>query len=262
MTLPFPSPRRAVSSLLVLGALVALPGCGGGETKVMTLAEMSDRSLVFALADVDDAEMPDAQGAHRFTVSYSLKDGGPCSQFAPDVTATLNGAPMTLVPGRASDVSGRGDACENSRAYFNFDPAAWGREPVEDLVVQLQDSSGTVRLVVQNGKAKRKFTFQGGGAPDKLRVGQSYDFLWEPGTEQPGPVDAILFREGGRAPGVLATTLTGNVVTVAIPAGTPQANHTMTLSADLVGTVKECTGVAACSGAIFHAQDFVLAVVP
>ncbi len=262
MTSPLPSPRRTLSRLTALGALVALTGCGGGETRVMTLAELSDRSLTFALTDVDDAETPDAQGAHRFTVSYSVKADGPCSRFADDVTATLNGQPMTLVPGSASDVGGRSEACENSRAYFNYDPAAWGREPVEDIVVQLQDSSGTVRLVVRNAKAKRKFTFQGEGAPDKLRVGQSYDFLWEPSTEVPGPVEALLFREGGRAPGELAVAQDGNKVTLPIPAGTPQANHTLTLSADLEGVVAECAGVASCSGAIYHAQDFVLAVVP
>ncbi|AFE03829.1 putative lipoprotein [Corallococcus coralloides DSM 2259] len=261
MTLPVPSPRRTVSRFTVLGALVALTGCGGGETKVMSLAELSDRSLTFALADVDDAETPDAQGAHRVTVSYSVADG-PCSRFADDVTATLNGQPMTLVPGGASDVGGRSEACENSRVYFNFDPAAWGREPVEDIVVQLQDATSTVRLVVQNAKAKRKFTFQGEGTPDKLRVGQSYDFLWEPSTEVPGPVEALLLREGGRAPGELPVTQDGNKVTVSIPAATPQANHTLTLGADLTGAVTECTGVASCTGAIFHSQDFVLSVVP
>jgi hypothetical protein len=262
MTFPVPSPRRTIYRLTALGALVALTGCGGGETKVMSLAELSDRSLTFALADVDDAETPDAQGAHRVTVSYSLAADGPCSRFAADVTATLNGQPMTLVPGGASDVGGRAEACENSRAYFNFDPAAWGREAVEDVVVQLQDATSTVRLVVKNAKAKRKFTFQGEGTPDKLRVGQSYDFLWEPSTEVPGPVEALLLREGGRAPGVLEVTQDGNLSTVAIPAGTPQANHTLTLGADLTATVTECTGVASCSGAIFHSQDFVLSVVP
>ncbi|RKH00256.1 hypothetical protein [Corallococcus carmarthensis] len=251
-----------MSRLTVLGALVALTGCGGGETQVMSLAEMADRSLTFALADVDDAETPDAQGAHRFTVSYSVTQDGPCSRFADDVTATFNGEPMTLVPGGASDVGGRSEACENSRVYFNFDPSAWGREPLEDIVVQLQDASSTVRLVVKNAKAKRKFTFQGEGTPDKLRVGQSYAFLWEPSTEVPGPVEALLLREGGRAPGVLSVTQDGARATVAIPAGTPQANHTLTLGADLAATVGECTGVASCSGAIYHSQDFVLAVVP
>ncbi|MBN8229194.1 hypothetical protein JYK02_16925 [Corallococcus macrosporus] len=262
MTLIAPSPRRTVSRLTALGALVALTGCGGGETKVMSLAELSDRSLTFALADVDDAETPDAQGAHRFTVSYSLAADGPCSRFADDVTATLNGEPMTLVPGGASDVGGRAEACENSRAYFNFDPAAWGRQPVEDITVQLQDASSTVRLVVLKAKAKRKFTFQGEGTPDKLRVGQSYDFLWEPTTEVPGSVEALLLREGGRAPGVLSVTQDGNKATIAIPAGTPQANHTLSLTADLEATVGECTGVASCAGAIYHSQDFVLSVVP
>ncbi|QAT82595.1 putative lipoprotein [Corallococcus coralloides] len=262
MTFIAPSPRRTVSRFTVLGALVALTGCSGGETQVMSLAELSDRSLTFALADVDDAETPDAQGAHRVTVSYSVAADGPCSRFADDVTATLNGQPMTLVPGGASDVGGRAEACENSRAYFNFDPAAWGREPLEDIVVQLQDASGTVRLVVKGAKAKRRFTFQGEGTPDKLRVGQSYDFLWEPSSEVPGPVEALLLREEGRAPGVLAVTQDGNKATVAIPAGTPQANHTLTLSAALESVVSECTGVASCSGAIYHAQDFVLSVVP
>lgn len=78
----------------------------------------------------------------------------------------------------------------------------------------------------------------------------------------PGPVEALLFREGGRAPGELAVAQDGNKVTLPIPAGTPQANHTLTLSADLEGVVAECAGVASCSGAIYHAQDFVLAVVP
>ncbi|RUO94101.1 hypothetical protein D7Y11_06110 [Corallococcus sp. AB018] len=262
MTFPASSPRRTVSRFTVLGALVALTGCSGGETKVMSLAELSDRSLIFALADVDDAETPDAQGAHRFTASYTVSPDGPCSRFADDVTATFNGQPMTLVPGGASDVGGRSEACENSRVYFNFDPTAWGREPVEDIVVQLQDASSTVRLVVKNAKAKRKFTFQGEGTPDKLRVGQSYDFLWEPSTEVPGPVEALLLREGGRAPGVLSVTQNGNTSTVAIAAGTPQANHILTLGADLEGVVGECTGVASCSGAIYHSQDYVLSVVP
>ncbi|TSC33515.1 hypothetical protein [Corallococcus sp. Z5C101001] len=256
------SPRRTVGASLALGALVALTGCGGGETKVMSLAEMADRSLTYALTDVDDAETPDAQGAHRFTVSYSVTGDGPCSRFADDVTATLNGAAMTVVPGGASSVGGRSGACENSRVYFNYDPEAWGREPVGDITVQLQDATSTVRLVLQNAKAKRRFVFQGEGTPDKLRVGQTYEFRWEPATEVPGPVEALLLREGGRAPGQLAVTQDGVKVRLPIPANTPQANHTLTLGADLSGVMSECSGVASCSGAIYHSQDFVLSVVP
>jgi hypothetical protein len=262
MHLPVPSPRRLAVGLLLPGALVALSGCGGGESKVMSLAELADRTLVYALADVDDAETPDAQGAHRFTVSYTLTDEGPCSQFASDVTATLNGEPMTVVPGGASGVGGRGDACENSRAFFNYDPAAWAREPVGDLTVQLQDATTTVRLGVQGGKAKRRFAFQGEGTPDKLRVGQTYAFLWEPTAEVPGPVEATLLREEGRAPATLTVTQEGGRASITIPPNTPQANHTLTLGATLAGTVTTCEGVASCAGAIFHAQDFVLSVVP
>ncbi|RKG78689.1 hypothetical protein [Corallococcus terminator] len=263
MSLPVSSslPRWTVRAFGALGALVSLVGCGGGETKVMSLAELSDRTLTYALTDVDDEENPDAQGAHRFTVSYSVVDG-PCSRFADDVTATLNGEPMTVVPGGASEVGGRGDACENSRAYFNYDPGAWSREPVSDLTVQLQDATHTVRLVLQGAKAKRSFTFQGEGTPDKLRVGQTYDFLWEPATEVPGPVSVMIMREGGRAPGTLTATQEGGKVGITIPATTPQANHLLSMEASLAGIVRECVGVASCDGTLFHSQDFVIAVVP
>lgn len=269
MSFPVLFTRRTVGGLRALGvfgtllSLVSLAGCSGGETKVMSLAELSDRSLTYALADVDDVLTPDAQGAHRFTVSYSVsKDGGPCSRFADDVTATFNGEPMTLVPGGASDVGGRADACENSRAFFNYDPAAWSREPVGDITVQLQDATHTVRLVLQGAKAKRQFTFQGEGAPDRLRVGQTYAFLWEPATEVPGPIEVVLFREGGRAPTNLTATQEGGKVSITIPPNTPQANHTLTMGADLAGVVRECVGVASCDGGIFHSQDFVLSVIP
>ncbi|MCY1036322.1 hypothetical protein OV207_33105 [Corallococcus sp. BB11-1] len=255
--------RWNVGGIRALGALVSLSlvGCSGGETKVMSLAELSGRTLTYALTDVDDEETPDAQGAHRFTVSYSVVDG-PCSRFADDVTATLNGQPMTLVPGGASDVGGRADACENSRAYFNYDPGAWSREPVGDITVQLQDATQTVRLVLQGAKAKRRFAFQGEGTPDKLRVGQTYTFLWEPASEVPGPVSVVLMREGGRAPGTLTATQEGGKVGITIPTTTPQANHLLSLEASLAGIVRECSGVASCDGTIFHSEDFVIAVVP
>ncbi|MBJ6761329.1 hypothetical protein JGU66_11185 [Myxococcaceae bacterium JPH2] len=250
---------RGLASLAAVGLLAS---CGRTASEPVSLAGLSDRTLTFALADVDDAETPDALGAHRFTVAFSLAEGDACTKLAEGVTATFNGQPMHLEGGGAPDVDGRGDACEATRAWFDFDPAAWTTEPTEDARILLQDDTATLSLIIEDAKVKRLFAFQGPGTVDRLRRGQTYSFVWQPESEVPGPITATLLREGGSAAATLAVTQEGGKVSFTLPAGTPLANHVLTLSATVPGKVLDCQGVTSCSGAVFHSQDFSVSVVP
>ena len=119
-----------------------LAGCGGRtETVPVSLEDLSNRTLTYALVDVDALETPDAAGSHRFTVTLSQPEDG-CTQLEDGVTATFNGQPMKLEPGGFPDTSGR-DACEPSRAWIDFDPEVWNAEPVEDARVFFQGPDGT-----------------------------------------------------------------------------------------------------------------------
>jgi hypothetical protein len=254
------SPLFVVPSLAVLGLLV---GCGGRtETRPVTLDDLSTRTLTYALVDVDSVETPDAAGSHRFTIKLSLAEDG-CTQLVDGVTATFNGQPMKLEPGGFPDTGGR-DACEETRAWIDFDPEVWDAEPIEDARVFLQapDGDRAISLIVQGAKTKRHFAFQGAGTGTTLRQGQTYTYRWEPVEETPGPITATLLREGGRAPATLQTTQDGGSVSFTLPEATPAANHLLTLSASLPGEVLECEGVASCEGTIVHSSDFAIAVAP
>lgn len=255
----------SLKSLLVAPSLAAvlglLAGCGGRtETVPVSLEDLSNRTLTYALVDVDALETPDAAGSHRFTVTLSQPEDG-CTKLEDGVTATFNGQPMKLEPGGFPDTSGR-DACEPSRAWLDFNPEVWNTEPIEDARVFFQGPDGTtaVSLIVKGAKAKRRFAFQGTGTGSTLRRGQTYTYRWLPAEETPGPATVTLLREGGRAPATLQITQENGDVTFTLPEATPAANHLLTLKASLEGGVLDCQGVARCEGSIFHSSDYEVAV--
>lgn len=258
-----PPSLRFLSLLPSLSVLGLLAGCGGRtETRPVSLEDLASRALTFTLVDVDAVETPSAAGSHRFTLTLSQPEEG-CTRLEEGVTATFNGQPMKLEPGGFPDTGGR-DACEESRAWIDFDPEAWDAEPIEDARVFLQavDGSQAVSLIVKGMKTKRHFAFLGPGSGGTLRRGQKYTYRWAPVEETPGPITATLLREGGRAPATLQTTQDGGDVSFTLPEATPVANHLLTLSASLTGEVLDCEGVASCEGAVFHSSDFVVAVSP
>jgi|GEM_PF-1137835 hypothetical protein len=245
-------------ALTVLGLLT---GCGGRtETRPVSLEDLSSRTLTYTLVDVDALETPDTAGSHRFTLTLSQPEDG-CTRLVQGVTATFNGQPMKLEPGGFPDTGGR-DACEESRAWIDFDPEVWDAEPIEDARVFLQGEDGTraVSLIVKGAKTKRRFAFQGTGSGTTLRHGQTYTYRWVPGEETPGPATVTLLREGGRAPATLQITQQGGDVSFTLPEATPAANHLLTLKASLEGEVLDCEGVARCEGSIFHSSDYEVAV--
>jgi hypothetical protein len=248
-----------VPSLAVLGLLA---GCGRTETIPISLGDLSHRTLTYALVDIDSVENPDAAGSHRFTVTLSQAADG-CTRLVDGVTATFNGQPMKLEPGGISDSGGR-EVCDETRAWFDFDPEVWDAEPIEDarIFLQAQDGSRSLSLIVEGAKAKRRFTFQGAGSGATLRQGQTYTYRWEPVEEAPATVSATLLREDGRAPATLQLTQDGGNVSFTLPQATPVATHLLTLSGSLSGAVLECAGVASCQGSIFHSSDFEVAVAP
>lgn len=242
---------------LALGLLV---GCGGRtDSEPVDVAGLADRTLDYALNDVDVFEGVEPLGSHRFTVTLSLADEDRCTQLREGATATFNGAPMQLERGGINDTAGR-DVCEPTRAFLDFDPNVWADEDVEDARIVLQDGSGSISLILQGGKAKRRFAFQGPGAADRLTRGQTYTYRWQPGEETPGPMAATLLREGGLATATLPTTQEETALRVTIPATTPVANHLLTLSGSTQGVVLDCAGVRACEGAFFHSEEVVVAI--
>ncbi|WP_164008064.1 hypothetical protein [Pyxidicoccus trucidator] len=247
----------------VVGALVALgllAGCGGSDdSETIGLSGLADRTLTWAINDVDIFEGVEPAGAHRVSLTFSLAAGGRCTRLGEGVTATLNGTAMRLEAGGINDTAGR-DVCEPTRAFLDFDPNVWAQEPLEDARVVLQDGSGTVSLIIQGGKTKRRFAFEGAGAADRLARGQAYSFRWQPGEEVPGPITVTLLREGGLATATVPSTQEEGLVTFTIPANTPVANHLLTLSGTAPGAVLECTGVAACEGAVFHSEERVITI--
>jgi hypothetical protein len=256
----FLSSLLVVPSLTVLGLLA---GCGGRtETRPVSLDDLASRALTYALVDVDALENPNTAGSHRFTVTIAQAQDG-CTRLVDEATATFNGQPMKLEPGGFPDTGGR-DACEETRAWIDFDPEVWDAEPIEDarVFLQAQDGSRAVSLIVKGAKAKRRFAFQGTGTGSTLRRGQKYTYRWVPAEETPGPISATLLREEGRAPATLETAQEGGDVSFTLPEATPAANHLLTLKANLEGEVLECEGVAGCQGSIFHSSDFEVAVAP
>lgn len=255
----FLSPRLVVS-LAVSGALA---GCGERiETQPVSLEALASRTLTYALVDSDDLEQPDAVGSHRFTVTFSQPEDG-CTRLVEGVTATLNGEPLHLEPGGVPDTAGGREVCEDTRAWFDFDPEVWAAEPVEDLRVLLEEEGGaTVSLVLQGAKAKRRFAYQGTGSGTTLRRGQTYTYRWEPVTETPGQVSITLLREQGRAPATLAVTQEGGQASFTLPEATPLATHLLRLTASTPGEVLTCEGVAACRGALYHSSDYEVVVAP
>ncbi|QSQ20186.1 hypothetical protein JY651_33635 [Pyxidicoccus parkwayensis] len=247
----------------VLGAFVAaglVAGCGDDAESVTTdVAGLADRTLTWAISDVDVVEGVEPAGAHRVTIEFSLASGGICSRLADGATATFNGQAMTLKPGGINGTAGR-DVCEPTRAFIDVDPNVWAQQPVEDARIVLKDGSGTVSLVIQGGKTKRRFAFQGAGSADRLARGQTYSYLWEPDTETPGGVTVTLLREGGTASATVPSTQEGGLVTFTIPASTPVANHLLTLSGSVGLTALECTGVSSCTGSAFHSEGFIVTI--
>ncbi|MCY1016790.1 hypothetical protein [Pyxidicoccus sp. MSG2] len=253
--------RRA--AVTVVGSLVTvglLTGCGDdAESETLSLTGLADRTLTWAISDVDVFEGVEPPGAHRVTLDFSLAGGERCTRLNDGATATFNGQPMTLELGGINGTAGR-DVCEPTRAFLDVDPNVWAQQPVEDARFVIQDGSGTVSLVLDNGKAKRTFSFEGAGAADRLSRGQAYSYRWQPSDEVPGPVTVTLLREGGTAAATVPSTQDGGLVTFTIPASTPVANHLLTLSGSASATVLECAGVASCSGAVFHSEERVVTI--
>ncbi|WP_163990518.1 hypothetical protein [Pyxidicoccus caerfyrddinensis] len=250
-------------SAAVTGALMTaglLAGCGDDtESETLSLAALSDRTLTWAISDVDVFEGVEPPGAHRVTIDFSLADGGRCTRLNDGATATFNGQPMKLELGGINGTAGR-DVCEPTRAFLDVDPNVWAQQPVEDARFVVQDGSGTVSLVLQRGKAKRSFSFEGAGAPDRLSRGQAYSYRWQPSDEVPGPITVTLLREGGTATATVPSTQDAGLVTFTVPANTPVANHLLTLSGSAGATVLECAGVASCNGAVFHSEELLVTI--
>lgn len=248
--------RRGV----LLGALGALTGCGSDfVAETVDLAGLADRTLTYALNDVDVFEGASPTGAHRFTVLFSLAEGERCTRLGEGTTATFNGVPMQLEPGGIDDTAGR-DVCQPTRAFFDFNPTVWADEDVEDARIEFRDGAGAITLVLQNGKAKRQFAFLGPGTRDRLSRGQTYTYLWQPGEEVPGSFAATLLREGGSAAATLPVTQDGGRLTFTLPATTSVATHLLTLSGTAGGLVAECSGVVSCQGTVFHSGQEVVIV--
>ncbi|XXF79139.1 hypothetical protein P2318_05140 [Myxococcaceae bacterium GXIMD 01537] len=252
--------RRSSRVLASLAAAGLFAGCGARtESEPVTLAALAGRTLTYALVDSDTVDRQDAAGAHRFTVHFALPEEG-CTQLAAGATATFNGQPMKLEPGGVTDTGGGRDACEPTRAFIDFDPVAWEKEPKEDARVLLEDGSHTITLVLRGAKTKRRFVFQGTGDTTKLRRGQTYAYVWAPDEELPGPVTATLLREEGSAPATLALEQEAGRVSFRVPDATPIANHLLRLSGSTPGSVLTCEGVARCEGGLFHAEEFEVSV--
>lgn len=251
--------RRPGRVLWPLAALGLLAGCGARtEAEPVTLAALADRTLDYALMDVDTVEVLDAPGAYRFTVVFSLPESG-CTRLTDGVTATFNGQPMKLEPGGPSEAGGR-DACEPTRAWMDFDPLVWENEPVEDARVFLQDGTHSMTLVLRGAKAKRRFLYQGLGDASSLKRGQTHTFLWVPDEVAPESVGASLLREGGSAPASLALTQEGGRVSFHLLDTQPLGTHLLRLSGSVPGEVLACEGVARCEGALFHSEEFIVTV--
>ncbi|NVJ08845.1 hypothetical protein HUW63_26880 [Myxococcus sp. AM001] len=246
------------------GAFVAvglLSGCGGSLTaEPVDLAGLSNRTLTLSQSDVDIFEGVDEPGSHRVTVTFSsAAEEDRCTELREGVTATFNGQPMALERGGVDGTAGR-DVCVPTRAYYDFDPNVWVRQPMEDARIVLQDGTHTVTVVLKNGKAKRLFSFQGPGAEDRLTRGQTYSFRWLPEGEVPGVISATLLREGGSATAAIPTEQEEAVVRFTLLQTTPVAAHLLTLSATAPGEVLECTGVATCAATVFHSEERVVNV--
>lgn len=258
-----PLAPRLFPGLSSLALLALLAGCGGRtETRPVSLADFTHRMLSFTLMDVDALEAPEAPGAHRFTLKLSQPEDG-CTRLEEGVTATFNGQPMKLEPGGFPDSGGR-EACEEPRAWLDFDPERWDAEPMEDARVFLvaPDGRQAISLFVKGAKTKRRFSFQGPGSGSTLRRGLRYTYRWLPAEETPGPITATLLRDGGQVSTTLQSSQQGGEVSFTLPEATPVANHLLTLRASLPGEVLECEGVASCEGVFFHSGGFEVAVAP
>lgn len=245
------------------GAFVAaglLAGCGGStESETIQVSALADRTLTWAINDIDVFERVEPVGGHRVTVEFSLASGEGCTRLDDGATATLNGAAMRLEPGGIDGTAGR-DVCQPTRAVLDVDPNIWAKEAQEDARVVVQDASGSVSLVIQGGKAKRRFAFQGAGAADRLARGGTYSYRWLPDTETPGPATVTLLREGASTTATIPSTTEAGLVTFTVPTATPVANHLLTLGASAGLPVVECTGVASCTGAVFHSEEIVVTI--
>ncbi|MCP3104729.1 hypothetical protein LZ198_38275 [Myxococcus sp. K15C18031901] len=250
--------RGALAGALV--ALGLLSGCGDSLTpETVDLAGLADRTLTYALNDVDAYERLDAPGAHRFTVTFSLAGGDRCTDLRAGTTATLNGVSMRLEPGGVDGTAGR-DLCLPTRAYYDFDPSVWAEQAQGDLRVVLQDPTHSVALTLRGGKAKRTFQYEGAGTADRLMRGQTYSFGWRPDGEVPESVGVTLLREDGLATATVPATLSEGSVSFTILANTPVSTYLLTLSGATRGVVSECSGVARCEGAIIHSEERVVGV--
>ncbi|ATB31030.1 hypothetical protein MEBOL_004492 [Melittangium boletus DSM 14713] len=230
-----------------------LSGCGSSVAPSVTLADLRGRTLQFALTDVDSLERPSTPGAHRVTVLFSQEEG--CVRLTDGVTATLEGEPMTLVPGGFSGSGGR-QTCESPRATFDFDPARWGGGAPQDVRITLRDDTHTVDVVLAGAQAKRRLVRGGGASGTTLQRGQVQTYEWQPASDT--VVDALKVSLTPRSGG-LTTSLPveqeGNTGRFLVPEASTEGLYLLRLDGTATVRVLSCEGVAGCEGGVVHSEE-------
>lgn len=250
------------SSWGLLAGLGLLAGCGSPlVARPVTLAQLADHTLQVTLTDVDSLERDSSLGAYRVTVVFA---GSACVQLTGDVTATLNGEPMQLLPGGVPDtgVGGR-EVCDPPRATFDFDPAQWKGDP-QDITIQFQDGASSVRLVLHDAKTKRSFGFMTvGGTEGTLRRGQEQTYVWNPPSDPvSGSIQIGLVHKATNVSVELPVEAPGPTARFLVPAGMVEGAYYLILSGTADAQVSACEGVAGCSGGVFHSEEFDVTVTP
>ncbi|MBM7119024.1 hypothetical protein [Archangium primigenium] len=251
------SSRRVVPG--VLAALALLPACGSPVAESVSLSALRGRTLQFALTDVDSLERPSTTGAYRVTVVFSPGEG--CVQLLDGVRASLNGQPMTLLPGGLSG-SGSRATCESPRATYDFDPAQWaGGTSPEDLRLTLRDDSHTVEVVLAAARTKRRFVRADGMTGNTLRRGERHSYAWQPVSDTVVDVLKVSLtpREGGLTTN-LPVSQAGNTGAFLVPEASTDGEYVLRLDGTATVGVSACTGVAACEGGVVHSEELVVTV--
>ncbi|MBF5045037.1 hypothetical protein FGE12_21725 [Aggregicoccus sp. 17bor-14] len=245
--------------------LLLATACGSAaQPEPTSLGALSGRSVRLVLNDTDVADRATAVlGDHRVTVVLQDLPDGTCTRLAEGVSATLGGEPMRLERGGVASTPGR-TVCVQPAATFDFDPAVWAAEPAADLEVLLQEAGQpTVRLRVLGGKAKRRFTIVPPTPAGTVRPGQTRLYTYAPGTDAGGEVAASLSQVGSSVGGPLTASLDPDGrVRVGVPTTVPAGTQELHLSRTAPATFLACEGLAACEGALFHAETVPVDIVP
>lgn len=246
-----------------LAALGLLAGCGERlVAEPVPLSGLAGRTLQYTLTDVDSLEERESTaGAYRLTLQF-VGEGGPCVRLEGDVTATLDGEPMKLERGGVPDTGAGGrEVCERPRATYDFDPEQWDKAPAADLGIVLQDGTHTVRLVLGQARAKRRFVRED-GTSGTLRRGQSYAYGWRPPTDAPPSVQVRLIHVGTGISSPLTVAQEGHTSRLYLPADTREGAYLLRMNGTTPGRVLTCEGVAGCEGFLLHSEDREVSVVP